>query len=103
MQISRLFDKYWIHENFSVTQPYSRLMLVKTLTKLFEHVVQHPFAPLQAKPLQILFMKVLAAAMVEAFSDLRSIRARCPMRCGHAELSGSEGLSVRCNSCQPHR
>ena len=43
MQISRLFDKYWIHENFLRTQPHSYMMLVKTLAKLFEHVVQHPF------------------------------------------------------------
>ena len=43
MQISRLFDKYRIHDNFLRTQPHSRLMLVKTLAKLFEHVVQHPF------------------------------------------------------------
>jgi ribosomal protein S15P/S13E len=45
MQISRLFDKYWIHENFSDTQPHSYMMLVKTLGKLIEHVIQHPFAP----------------------------------------------------------
>ena len=103
MQISRLFDKYWIHENFLKTQPHSRLMLVKTLTKLFEHGVQHPFAPLQARPLRILFfMKDLAAAMVEAFADLRSMRAHRPPY-GRAELSGSEGLSVRFKSCQPHR
>lgn len=56
MQISRLFDKYRIHENFSGTQPHSTVMLVKTLTKLFEHIVQHLFAPLQAKPLRILFL-----------------------------------------------
>jgi hypothetical protein len=31
------------------------MMLVKTLAKHFEHVVQHPFAPLQARPLRILF------------------------------------------------
>jgi len=55
MQISRLFDKYWIHENFSDTQPHSYMMLVKTLGKLIEHVCQHPFAPWQAMPLRILF------------------------------------------------
>ncbi len=42
-------------------------------------------------------MKGLAAAMVEVFSDLRSMRARCPP-CRRTELSGSEGLSVRFNS-----
>jgi len=42
-------------------------------------------------------MKGLAAAMVEVFSDLRSMRAHCPP-CRRTELSGSEGLSVRFNS-----
>ena len=55
MQISCPFDKYWIHKDILKTQPHSFVMLVKTLAKLFEHVVQHPFAPLQAKPLRIPF------------------------------------------------
>jgi hypothetical protein len=55
MQISDLFDEYRIHENFYRTQPYALMMLVKTLVKLFEHIIQHPLAPLQAKPLRILF------------------------------------------------
>ncbi len=45
MQISDLVDKYWIHENFYRTQPYALMMLVKTLVKLFEQIIQHPLAP----------------------------------------------------------
>jgi hypothetical protein len=78
MQISRLFDKYWIHDNFSATQTHSFMMLVKTLTKLFEHVVQHPFAPLQAKPLRILFCEGSRRGDGGGLEDLRSMRAHCP-------------------------
>ena len=77
MQISRLFDKYWIHENFLKTQPHTFMMLVKTLAKLFEHVVQHPFAPLQAKPLQILFDEGPRRGDGGGLEDLRSMRAHC--------------------------
>jgi hypothetical protein len=43
MQISGLFDEYWIHERLLETQPRSLMMLLKTLVKLFEHIIQHRF------------------------------------------------------------
>ena len=88
MQISCLYDKYWIHDNFSVTQTHSILMLVKTLAKLNEHVVQHPFAPLQAKPLQILFsLKVLPRRWWRSFGPPLHARTRSPLRtCGIVRL-----------------
>ena len=44
MQISRLFDEYWIHENFSKTQTHSCLILVKTLAKLLRLLWSAPIS-----------------------------------------------------------
>ena len=67
MQISRLFDEYWIHETCLETQTCTLVMLLTTLARLFEHFCQHRFRSITCYAASKAFLsRLFSAAMMEA-------------------------------------
>jgi hypothetical protein len=67
MQISRLFDEYWIHETCLETQTITLVMLLTTLARLFEHFCQHRFRSITCYAASKTFLsRFFLAVMMEA-------------------------------------
>src|SRR5262245_51062147 len=71
MQISCLFDKYRIHKRRLETQPCTLLMLLKTLVKHIEHIIQHLYRSITCYAASNAFLsRFFSAAMMEASASV---------------------------------